>query len=125
MKSHSSLHRLVLVPILGVVAVAVALARADDTEEREELRSALVRQAVASGILVVHLVLQVGIEAVRWLFARTEDLGFAMEGSWVPSLLLLVTVLNVGAGLVEWGAAVFVGLRAAGGTPYPGKRSEP
>ena len=104
--------------------MAVALIRTDDPVERGELKAALVLQAAASGVFVVHLVLQVGIEAVRWLFARTADLGFGMEGSWVPNLLLLVTVLNIGSGLVEWGAAVFIGLQAAGGKPYPGKKRE-
>jgi len=125
MKSPRFLHRLVLLPFGGVIWVAVALNRSDDPVERGELKAALLLQAAASGVLVVHLLLQVGIEAVRWLFARTEEMGLGMDGSLVPKLLLLMTLLNIGAGLVEWGVAVFVGLQAAGGTPYPGKKRKP
>lgn len=122
MKSHPYLHRLVLLPFVGVLGVAVALFRSEDPEERAELKSALLVQGAASGILLFHLLLQVGIEGVGWFFARTEDLGFAMEGSWVPNLLIFVSVLNIGSGLVEWGGAAFFGLQAAAGKPYPGKR---
>lgn len=105
------LRRLVCLPFFGALVVALALVRSADPEERAELKKTLVVQVAAAGILVVHIVLQIGVELVRWLYARTEEMGFAMEGSWVPVMLGAVTVLNWGAALIEWGVAVVLGLR--------------
>ena len=100
-----------LLPFFGVAVVAVALLRSDDLEERAELKRTLVIQLLAAGVLVVHIVLQIGVELVRWLYARTEEMGFGMDESWVPTMLYVLTILNLGAGLIEWGVAVVLGLR--------------
>lgn len=100
-----------LLPFFGALFVAVALLRSGDPEERAELKRTLVIQLVAAGVLVVHLVLQIGVELVRWLYARTEEMGFGTDESWVPTMLYVLTVVNLGAGLIEWGVAVVLGLR--------------
>jgi hypothetical protein len=118
---HPGLHRLVLLPLLGMVFVIFVRLRARGDEAKRELTEALMLQGLALGVVGLHLVLQLAIEGTRWLWLKTVEMGMGMEDSAVPSMLLIGTALNVGAGLAEWGVLAYVGLRAAGGAPYPGR----
>ncbi len=113
-------HLLVLLPGLGLGIVFVAMLRAREETDRLALRAAAGWQALAFSIWVVHAVLQAGIEFVSWLFGRVPvDYAVPWVVQYMPRILLLLTVVNVGAGLVEWGYTVWAGVRAAQGEPYP------
>jgi len=117
---YPALHCLVLLPLLGALVVLVARIRVEAEAERAELKEAFLNQCLAATVLVVHAVLQVGIEAVGWLWNYTEEMGMAVEGSWVPAMLSVSSSLNLGAGVIEWGFFVVAGLRAATGRSYLG-----
>jgi len=115
------LHCLILLPFAGLLFVLFARVRTKSAPARRELTEILLVQGLAAAVVGVHVVLQLGIEGARWLWLRTLDMGLGVEDSLVPQMLLVGTVLNVGAGLLEWGVLVFTGLRAARGVPYPGR----
>lgn len=114
-----ALHLLILLPVLGPIITSVlAGTRPGD---RAELVTAANWQWLATGVVGVHAVLQGGIELVRWMHASLPPEYTASRPIYeiFGPVLLLLTLLNVLAGLVEWGALVVFAVRASRGTHYP------
>ncbi len=110
-------HRRVLLPLFGALFTAAQLRRASDDADRQVLREAARWQGLGAAIVLMHAVLQIGVEAVRWLYAIGPGIG-ALD-PLVDPMLLACTGLNVASGVAEYGFIVFWGLRAAGGGELP------
>ncbi|MEE2829106.1 MAG: hypothetical protein VX498_07955 [Myxococcota bacterium] len=123
-RAHPGQHRLILLPVVGLFFVLRKRSQVATEAEREELSQAVRVQVLAGVIVLVHAVLQFFIGLVGWLWSLSQFDHVGQVGDYVPTVLLLATLLNVGAGAVEWLVAVVAGLRAAKGHPYPGFRQK-
>lgn len=119
-------HRRVLFPLIGTLLTAMQLRSATSDADQIVLRAAARWQGIGSGIVLMHAVLQIGVELVRWMFAVGPGLGQPLD-ALVPWVLLACTVLNLLSGAVEYGFVIFWGLRAAAGreVPFLAKSGEP
>ena len=111
-------HLWVFLPILGLVPTSVALVRATADADRAVIRAALRWQAIGASILLMHLVLQLGVVGVDWFAHSMGTIPPVLEPLFLP-ILWLISLANVGSGIVEYCFVAFWGLRAAGGAPLP------
>jgi hypothetical protein len=89
---------------------------------READRSVLLQaakwQGFGASVVLMHALLQLMVEAVRWMHALGPGLGQPLD-RLIPPVLAAATWLNVGSGLAEYAFVVFWGLRAARGADLP------
>jgi hypothetical protein len=112
------LHLWVLAPIIGLVPVAVARARSQSEEDREEAGRALRWQLIGASILALHIVLQLGVFGVYHLARSAGPVPPPLE-SLIGPLLFAISMLNVVSGVAEYGFVAFWAVRAANGADLP------
>jgi hypothetical protein len=113
-------HLLFFAPIAGLLVTAAAWMRRpkEEVAEREDLAAAVRWQAAGASIVVVHGVLQMAVEAIRWFWSSGPPLGDLLE-RLMPLALSGITWLNVGGGAVEWLFLAAWAVAAYRGKPYP------
>jgi|GEM_PF-7102648 len=110
-------HLLILAPIVGLPA-ALWLWSRQTGEARSEMTLALRYQAIAAGVVALHLVLHAAIVGVGALFEQFPPRPGPLA-ELLPKILVLLMLINAVAGLAEWVALAVVGVRASRGKPYP------
>jgi len=110
-------HRRVLLPLVGALFTAAQLRRTTGEIDRQTVAQAARWQGLGAAVVLMHAVLQIGVEGVRWLHGIGPGLGTL--DPLVDPVLLACTVLNVGSGVAEYGFIAVFGLRAAAGAELP------
>ncbi|MCO4773796.1 MAG: hypothetical protein KDA24_27440 [Deltaproteobacteria bacterium] len=110
-------HKRVLLPLFGALFTVRQAAAASSEVDRAVLWQAARWQGLGAFIVLMHAVLQVAVEFVRFMHAIGPGLG-AFD-VFVDPVLLACTALNVLSGVAEYGFVVFWGLRAAKGAELP------